>query len=138
MDQECCEVENVDPAIHERWLAKHGFKPAEDGTFPVNTFEGKVAVDADQMLENIRINVSAGNYEPLYAEVYDERTFVMICGGPSLADHLEEVRAKAAQPDKYLVVCSNMTGGYLLDHGITPHVHFILDPQERKQIGRAS
>ena len=128
-----CEVENRDPAQHARWLAKHGFQPDEDGRFPVDQFEGKVAVDADQMLEQIRINVTAGDYTPLYAEPYDERTFVMVCGGPSLAEHLDEIHAKVLQPDKYLVACSNMTAGYLLQHGITAHVHFILDPQEKKR-----
>lgn len=133
MNQEFCEVENADPKVHAAWIAKHGFQPSEDGSFALDKFEGKDAATKEQLVENIRINVSAAEYEPLYAEAYDERTFVMICGGPSLADHLEEIRAKAAQPDKYLVVCSNMTGGYLLENGITPHVHFILDPQEKKK-----
>lgn len=133
MNQEFCEVENVDPAAHARWMAKHGFQSNQDGTFPVDKYEGKDAATPEQLFENIRTNVSAGEYDPLYSEAYDERTFVMICGGPSLSDHLEEVRAKASQPDKYLVVCSNMTAGYLLEHGITPHVHFILDPLERKR-----
>lgn len=138
MKQEFCEVENLDPAVHEKWLAKHGFQPGEDGTFPVVQFEGKDAASKDQLLENIRINVSSVDYEPLYAGSYDERTFVMVCGGPSLSDHLEEVRAKALQTDKYLVVCSNMTAAYLLEHDITPHVHFILDPQEKKRFDVAS
>ena len=128
-----CEVENTDPAQHQKWLDKHGFKPAEDGTFRVDGFEGKDPVAFDVLFENIRANVSGGWYEPLYTEPYDERTFVMICGGPSLADHLDEIRAKSLDPARYLVVCSNMTGGYLLEHGIVPHVHFILDPQEKKK-----
>ena len=128
------EVENKDPTQHQRWLAKHGFEPDETGAFPVDKFEGKVAVGIEGMLENIRTNVSGGWYEALYDFPYDERIFVMVCGGPSLEAHLEEIREKAAQPDKYLVVCSNMTGGYLLQNGITPHVHFILDPQAKKQL----
>lgn len=131
--QEFCEVENTDPAVHEAWLKKHGFSPDENGVFSVASFEGKEAVTAEKMLENIRINVPAEGYEPLYAEAYDERTFVMICGGPSLENHLDEIALKAGRPDEYFVVCSNMTGGYLLEHGITPHAHFILDPQKRKQ-----
>lgn len=133
MGQEFCEVENADPGQHQRWLDKHGFKPGEDGTFPVDSYEGKSPVTVGQLFDNIRVNVSAGDYTPLYTEPYDERTFVMVCGGPSLAEHLDEIRAKVAQPDRYLVVCSNMTGGYLLEHGITPHAHFILDPQEKKK-----
>lgn len=133
MEQAFCEVENTDPAQHQKWLDKHGFKPGEDGTFPVDSFEGKNAVEADVLFENIRINVSAGDYIPLYTEPYDERTFVMVCGGPSLSEHLDEIRERALDREKYLVVCSNMTANYLLDNGITPHVHFILDPQDKKK-----
>lgn len=133
MAQEFCEVENTDPAVRAAWLDKHGFKPDAQGTFRVDGFEGKVPLEHDQLIENIRTNVSRGWYEPLDAKAYDERTFVMVCGGPSLADHLDEIRAKASKPDKYLVVTSNMTAGYLLEHGIEAHVHFILDPQAKKR-----
>lgn len=133
MDQVFCEVENTDPEQHKKWLEKHGFQPGEDGSFRVDSFEGKTPVGVDTLLSNIRTNVCASGYSSLYAGVYDERTFVMVCGGPSLGDHLDEIREKCLNPDKYLVVCSNMTGGYLLQHGIVPHVHFILDPQEKKK-----
>lgn len=133
MAQEFCEVENTDPAIHQKWLEKHGFTPGDDGTFPIDKFEGKDAASPEQLIENIRVNVTSAEYEPLYTVPYDERAFVMVCGGPSLAEHLDEIKAKAAQPEKYLVVCSNMTGGYLLERGIVPHAHFILDPQEKKK-----
>lgn len=133
MDQTFCEVQNADPEQHQKWLAKHGFEERADGSFTVDGFEGKLPTTPEQLFDNIRANVSSVNYLPLYDQPYDERTFVMVCGGPSLEDHLGEIRHKASWPDKYLVVCSNMTAGYLLDHGITPHVHFILDPQEKKK-----
>lgn len=133
MSQGFCAVEKADPALHRQWLDKHGFQPDEQGRFLVDSFEGKDAVTRDQLFENIRKNVAGGYYVPLYTLPYDERVFVMVCGGPSLAEHLEELREKSRQPDKYCVVCSNMTGGYLLENGITPHAHFILDPQEKKK-----
>ena len=132
-EQQFCEVESTDPAQHARWLAKHGFKPEADGTFRVDSFEGQTPVSVEQLFDNIRANVQRSDYVPLYTEPFDERTFVMVCGGPSLADHLDEIRAKTQQPDKYLIVCSNMTGGYLLEHGITAHAHFCIDPQEKKR-----
>lgn len=131
--QQFCEVENTDPEQHQKWLQKHGFQPDTEGKFQVDSFEGKLSVEFDELYENIRKNVSDGYYEPLPDSPYDERTFVMCCGGPSLADHIEEIREKSNNPDKYLVVCSNKTGDYLLDNGITPHAHFILDPQEKKK-----
>lgn len=133
MQQAFSEVENTDPAQHQRWLDKHGFKPDAEGRFAIDAFEGREPVTVEKLFENIRANVSIGDYIPLYTKPYDDRIFVMICGGPSLADHLDEIRAKALDRDHYMVVCSNMTGGYLLEHGITPHVHFILDPQEKKK-----
>ena len=114
-------------------MDKHGFVPEKDGSFKIDSFEGKVAVEVDGLLDNIRTNVSGEWYEPLYSMPYDERIFVMVCGGPSLNDHLEELRAKSLQPDKYLVACSNMTAGHLLENGIKPHVHFIIDPQKKKR-----
>lgn len=133
MNQRFSEVENTDPEQHRKWLEKHGFKPAEDGTFRLDGFEGKNAATPDELIQNIRQNVSAVDYEPLFSEAFDERTFVMVCGGPSLEEHLGEISKKSLDRDNYLVVCSNMTGGYLLENGITPHVHFIIDPQQKKR-----
>jgi hypothetical protein len=127
-----CEAQDVDPVVHRKWLEKHGFKPLGDGTFAVDGFEGKDPLPVDALLANIRANVRAGCV-PLYTAAYDERVFVMVCGGPSLENHLDELREKALQPDKYMVVCSNMTADYLRNNGINPHVHFVLDPQPRKR-----
>lgn len=133
MEQEFCEVENTDPAQHQRWLDKHGFKPDADGQFSIKTFEGKLPVTNDTLFENIRKNVSDNYYTPLFSLPYDERIFVMVCGGPSLSNHLEEIKQKTLQPEKYLVVCSNRTGDYLLKNGIVAHAHFIIDPQVKKK-----
>lgn len=138
MDQTFCEVENTDPAQHQKWLDKHGFKPAEDGTFPVDGFEGKLPVDQDKLYDYIRENVANGDYVSMYGAEYDERTFVMICGGPSLANHLDEIREKTKDEANYMVVCSNMTADYLRSQGITPHVHFVIDPQEKKKFDVAN
>lgn len=126
------ETLNLDPTQHQRWLDKHGFQPKEDGSFEISAFEGKEPVTVDKLLEYIRHNVSTVDYDPLYSGPYDERTFVMICGGPSLEDYLDEIREKSKNPD-CLVVCSNMTANYLYDNDIVPAVHFILDPQEKKK-----
>lgn len=138
MEQAFSEVENTDPEQHQRWLDKHGFKPDAEGKFPVESFEGKTPVTVDQLFDNIRQNVSVGYYTPLYTEPFDDRTFVMVCGGPSLEKHLGEIREKSLDRERYLVVCSNMTGAYLLENGIVPHAHFILDPQEKKKFDIAA
>lgn len=137
MTQKVVEADKVEPALHQRWLEKNGLKTGETGApspehFPVAQFEGKDPATFEKLFENIRTNVTANYYTPLYTEPYDERIFVMVCGGPSLSDHLDEIRAKSLDPN-YFVVCSNMTGGYLLQNGIVPQAHFILDPQEKKK-----
>lgn len=132
MEQAYCEIENIDPEIHQKWLAKHGFQPDEQGQFSVDTFAGSLPVTNEQLFQNIAHNTKGGWWAPLLGEVYDERTFVMVCGGPSADKHVEDIRLRAQQPDKYLVVCSNITGKWLLSHNIVPHAHFIIDPQERK------
>ena len=126
------DVQNPDPTQHAKWMAKHGFSEREDGTFTVDQFEGQMPCSTDELFVHIRGNVASGDYEPLQACPYDDRTFVMICGGPSIAEHLDEIREKCAKPDEYLVACSNMTAKYLLSHDIVPHVHFIIDPQRKK------
>lgn len=133
MDQAYSEVENTDPEQHQRWLDKHGFTPDENGNFKIDNYEGKTPVTVDTLFENIKHNVSCAKYTPLYSDPFDDRTFVMVCGGPSLERHISEIRKKALAPEEYLVVCSNMTGKYLLENGIVAHAHFIIDPQEKKK-----
>ena len=132
MNNALCEVESTDPTQHEKWLKKHGFNPNAAGEFSIDKFEGKLAVPIDTLFENIRINVANADYVPLYTEPFDDRTFVMVCGGPSLAEHLDEIREKSLS-ERFLVVCSNRTGSYLLENAITAGAHFILDPQEKKK-----
>ena len=129
---ETIRAEDTKPGVHQGWLNKHGLKENEQGMFPVDSFQGKTSVTTEKMFDNIRINASKG-YDPLETSPYDDRIFVMVCGGPSLEDHLEEIRKKASHPEHYLIVCSNMTAGYLISRGIIPHVHFIIDCQEHKK-----
>lgn len=133
METAFVEEKSEDPGHEQKWLDKHGFEPDANGKFPIDKFEGKVAVGPEGLLENIRANVSTVEYDPLYTLAYDERTFVMVCGGPSLSKYLDEIQLKSLDKKNYLVVCSNMTGSYLLENGITAHVHFIIDPQAKKK-----
>lgn len=124
----------VEKAEGQAWLDKHGLTVAEDGKFNLsdrNTVADKIPHTIDEIVEHIKQNVLL-QCEGLEDEPYDDRTFVMCCGGPSLADGVEEIREMVSQPDKYLVVCSNQTAKYLLAKSIVPHVHFILDPKANK------
>ena len=118
--------------VEKKWFDKHSFDKDEDGRFKIGTYKGKLPVEQEQLFENIRANLIDRDVLELPQAVYDPRTFVMCCGGPSLDDHLEEIREKSKDPD-YLIVCSNMTADHLRRNGITPHVHFIIDPKKSKQ-----
>jgi len=125
------EIENTDPKIHENWMKKHGFVEGVDGKFDISQHKGKDPEAADVLFAQIAENAKRAIL-PLTNDVYDDRTFVMVCGGPSVENYLEEIREKVNNRDEYLVVCSNMTADYLMSHKIIPHVHFIIDPKKGK------
>lgn len=115
----------------EVFAAKNGVALAEDGTFAVSGLDPKTPRTLEVLLDQIKANLTPAR-DGLESRPYDHRVFVMVCGGPSLSDHLSEIRVMSEQPDKYLVVCSNMTARFLVKSGITPHAQFILDPKENK------
>lgn len=126
------EVANPDPEALVAWYEKRKVEVAEDGTFVPPVIKATPA-SFEILLSNMRANLVVPEADMLEPEVLDDRIFVMVCGGPSLMYHLDDVRERTLQPEKYRVVCSNMTAGYLLQNGIVPHVHFIMDPQSRKR-----
>lgn len=117
----------------QKFHEKIGVTPDAEGWYVSPRNPGVIPVSDETYLENITTNMARPELEVLTPVKLDRRTFVMCCGGPSLEDGLEDIRRKALDPD-YLIVCSNMTGGYLLENGIVPHVHFILDAQPKKAL----
>lgn len=53
------------------------------------------------------------------------RPVIVVAGGPSAADHVEDIRAKAVDG---IVIAINGSHDWLLSHGIVPHMHVLLDP----------
>lgn len=117
----------------KKFHEKQGVVPDADGWYDSPRNPGKIPVTDEQFLLNISANMEREQLDILKPVRHDPRTFVMCCGGPSLADFLDDIREKSLDPN-YLVVCSNMTGGYLLENGIVPNVHFILDAQPKKAL----
>lgn len=57
-----------------------------------------------------------------------EAVVMLVAGGPSLKDHIDEIKAKRAQG--YKLVSVNGTHNYLLDHGLKPSAHIQIDARQ--------
>lgn len=112
------------------WYAEHSIKPEADGTFTEMPY-GPTPVEKAVIVDQVRANAQRRDVRNLQSEPYIPRTMVFVAGGPSVADHLDEIKAKSTDP-RYDVFTSNMTCKYLLSKGITPKYHVIIDPTEKK------
>ena len=116
----------------DEFYEKIGANADKDGWYTEFTEKGGLPVEDNAYLENIKANFDR-LLPPLEQRVYDRRVFVYVGAGPTLKGHLEEIRVQASDPDHYLVTCSNNTAKYLLENGIVPHAHWIIDPKESKR-----
>jgi hypothetical protein len=60
-----------------------------------------------------------------------DKIMVMICGGASAKDYIEDIRTKS-KDDKYHIFCSNKTHDWLIENDIIPHTQVIVDPKPAK------
>lgn len=88
------------------------------------------AVASDDRWENV---VAATKAHPKRIEPADahERTALIACYGPSLADTIEQLKAEAAKPNVDVISVSG-AHDFLLSHGITPKFHIECDPRPHK------
>lgn len=113
------------------WYEEHSIKPDENGVFTELPY-GPPPVEKAAIVDQVRVNAQRRNVPNLRAEKYIPRTMVFCAGGPTLADHLDEIREKAASED-YDIFTSNATCRFLLSKGIRPKYHVIIDPTEKKK-----
>lgn len=83
-------------------------------------FVAGLNVEADQLMDNIRANVQRKGIPRI-----GMRKAVVCGGGPSLGDHLDEIRD--AQTRGFDVWALNGAGKYLLEQGIVPTSVFVID-----------
>lgn len=95
--------------------------PPESGTLPI---------EESVLIEQIRANCKL-DLPLLNIQKENDKTMVMVCGGPTSKQLLEEIREKR-QDDNYRIFCSNKTHDWLIENGIVPHYQFIIDPKEVK------
>lgn len=113
-----------------KWYADHDLTPNKDGVFTSMPYE-QGPVDRSVILAQVGENALRHEIPNVHPKEYNKRIFVYVAGGPTLADHLEEIKAKCLD-DRYDVYTSNKTCKYLLLKGITPNYHLILDPTAKK------
>ena len=123
-------MESKQAVTPQEWYDKHGLKPDEDGWFQIVPECKKLSVENDKWLENIAHNIQL-DVPNAKACDYNPRTMVMVCGGVTAKNYLEEIRAKSLDPE-YDVFCSNKTGEWLLQNGIVPQYHMIIDSRKAK------
>ena len=109
----------------------HGIEADEDGWYWQPKIQGGLPVGGQEYLDNIKANL-ARKHTAFKKKVYDRRSFVYVGGGPTMKDHVETIRDMASRPDEYLVTCTNKTGEFLIENGIAPHIHWIIDPKQSK------
>jgi len=87
-------------------------------------------IPMETYIENVRSNCLL-DLPNLEQQKEHDKIMVMVCGGPTAKDHLEEIRKKS-QDDRYRIFCSNKTHDWLISEGIIPDYQFIIDPKPSK------
>lgn len=121
----------VEPEELDAWYREHGLQPDKEGIFAEMPY-GAAEVSREHILEQVAANALRHDVPNLHPREYTDKIMVYVGGGPTLRDHLEEVRHKC-ESDRYDVYTSNATCKFLLAKGIKPDFHLILDPTERKK-----
>jgi cephalosporin hydroxylase len=87
-------------------------------------------VSDEKYIENVRSNCKLDLPNVNYEQEHN-RTMVMVCGGASAKDFLEDIRRKN-KDSNYDIFCSNSTHDWLIENDIIPHTEFIIDPKKGK------
>ena len=88
-------------------------------------YDGKVNTDPEQVLKNIRTNVSCGKWQESVPHDTQDTEIMMLCGGPSLIDFEDEI-IKLRAEGMPLVTC-NGTYNWAIERGMKPSLQMILD-----------
>lgn len=114
----------------DEWYQKNDLTPDKDGIFTQVPY-GDAPVERSVILDQVEKNALRRNVPNLPTREYTPKIMVYVGGGPTLKDHLDEIKAKC-EDEKYDVFTSNKTCSYLLSKGVVPNYHLILDPTEKK------
>ena len=99
----------------------------EGGFGPIRDIKGS-PVPRETVLQNIR-DSALFDYPVMEKQPPRDGALVFVAGGPTLLDHLDEIRARS-QAGEYILT-SNNTHDFLVDQGIIPNGCLIFDPKKR-------
>jgi hypothetical protein len=100
---------------------------------PMVGVQGVVAVGAvasDERWTNVKAATERHKGRIQLAEPH-ERTALIACYGPSLADQIDNIKAEAAKPNVDVISVSG-AHDFLISHGIVPKYHIECDPRPHK------
>ena len=120
----------VKPEELDEWYKEHRLTPDQDGTFTAMPYEDG-PVTRDTILEQVELNAKRREVPNLPTREYTPKIMVYVGGGPTLKQFLPDIKAKC-EDDRYDVFTSNKTCSWLLENGIKPNYHIIVDPTEKK------
>jgi len=88
---------------------------------------GTINVTNDLILDNIRRNCEEG-YQQVIPHPEQDTEVMILGGGPSLNDHLDEIRQKRAEGVKLITL--NGAYNWAVENGLTPSATIIVDARE--------
>ncbi len=94
------------------------------------TKQGQLNVTDEQIRANAAVNCAAG-WEQVVPHVSNDVEVMLLGGGPSLNQYVEEIRQKRADGVKLITL--NGTYNWALEHGLTPSAHIMVDAREFNQ-----
>lgn len=89
--------------------------------------EGNVNVPYEVLEKQIRQNIEAG-YRMAMPHAKQDRHVVVLAGGPSLSDHLDDIRR--LREEGAALVTMNGSYHWALDNGLSPSVQIVVDARE--------
>lgn len=85
---------------------------------------GVLNIEESQILENMRANLAA-DWNDVTPHVQNEFEVIILAGGPSLADHVDEIKRLRAEGAKLVTV--NGAYHWALEQGLQPSAQIIVD-----------
>jgi SAM-dependent methyltransferase len=92
-------------------------------------YDGKVNTELDVVLDNIRKNAERKDeFQMVVPYQVQDTEIMMLCGGPSLNDHKDEIIKLRAQGMP--MVTGNGTYNWALENGMKPSMQMVIDARE--------
>jgi hypothetical protein len=88
---------------------------------------GKLNIEEQSILENVKANL-ANNWNEVMPHETNDMEVMILCGGPSLNDHVDAIKALRASGVKLITL--NGTYNWSIERGLTPSAQIMVDARE--------